>query len=161
LVASTWPVLSNLSFRFCSGHHAGENFRRDHVPELGPTIYVTNGVRVHIEFVIANRYVDMIYFDRGAGMSSVSNVQGYGFVRTLLSIDSDPDSDPVGSPCTLQSLSSTLRLTIVPCQQNLHPIAEQGRLITVEMAADVLSFRNIRYSINAGPNGMGDRCVSS
>ena len=50
------------------------------MPAIGPTIYVTNGVRVRIEFVIANRYVDCIYFDRGAGMSSVSNVQGYGFV---------------------------------------------------------------------------------
>jgi hypothetical protein len=37
------------------------------------------------------------------------------------------------------------------------PVAPQGRLITVEMAADVLSFRNIRYTPNAGPNGLGDR----
>jgi hypothetical protein len=54
------------------------------VPAIGPTIYVTNGVRVRIEFVIVNRYVDCIYFDRGAGMSSVSNVQGYGFVSAPL-----------------------------------------------------------------------------
>ena len=88
---------------------ARAGFRKDHVPAIGPTIYVTNGVRVHIEFVIASGFVDGIYFAQGGGQSSVSNVQGYGF----------------------------------------------GALVTVEQAADVFSFRNIRYSVNAGPNPLG------
>jgi hypothetical protein len=79
------------------------------VPAIGPTIYVTHGVRVHIDFVIASGFVDMVYFAQGGGQSSVSNIQGYGF----------------------------------------------GALVTVEQAADVFSFRNIRYSINAGPNPLG------
>lgn len=88
---------------------ARAGFRKDHVPAIGPTIYVTHGVRVHIEFVIASGFVDGIYFAQGGGQSSVSNVQGYGF----------------------------------------------GALVTVEQAADVFSFRNIRYSVNAGPNPLG------
>eukprot|EP01048_Picozoa_sp_COSAG05_P032515 COSAG05_NODE_12508_length_465_cov_1.043716_1_plen_59_part_10 len=38
---------------------ARTNFRADHVPAIGPAIYVTSGVRVHIEFVIASGFVDM------------------------------------------------------------------------------------------------------
>ena len=111
-----WPTDAEFAtpgspYYYPSFEAARENFRRDHVPAIGPTIYVTRGTRVHIEFVIASRFVDMVYFDKGCGMSSVSNVQGYGY----------------------------------------------GRLITVEEAADVLSFRNIRYSVNAGPNGLGNQ----
>eukprot|EP01050_Picozoa_sp_SAG11_P049081 SAG11_NODE_26620_length_343_cov_0.581967_1_plen_52_part_10 len=45
------------------------------VPAIGPAIYVTNGVRVHIGFVAASGFVDMIYFASG-GMSSVTDVHG-------------------------------------------------------------------------------------
>ena len=91
---------------------ARENFRRDHVPAVGPAIFIKNGVRVHVENVIASGYVDFIYFSgAGHGQSSVTSVQGWGY----------------------------------------------GRFVTVEQASDVLSFSNWRYSVNAGPNPLGQR----
>lgn len=38
-------------FYYPSFEAARAGFRSDHVPAIGPTIYVTHGVRVHIEFV--------------------------------------------------------------------------------------------------------------
>jgi len=85
-------------------------FLVDHVPAIGPAIYITNGVRVRVKDVIASGFVDFIYFGgNGHGQGSISNVQGWGY----------------------------------------------GRLVTVEMAEDVLSFENLRYTVNAGPHCLG------
>ena len=66
-----WPTDAEFAdpkspYYYPSFSAAREGFRRDHVPAVGPTIYVTTGLRVHIEFVVASRYVDMIYFAAGA-----------------------------------------------------------------------------------------------
>jgi hypothetical protein len=58
------------------------HFIADHVPAIGPTFYITNGVRVRIEDVISSGFVDFIYYGgRGHGQGSVRNIQGWGYGR--------------------------------------------------------------------------------
>ena len=75
-----WPTDAQFAdtaspYHYPSFAAARAGFRRDHVPAVGPAIYVTRGVRVRIEFVVASRYADFVYFAPGAGQSSVSDVQ--------------------------------------------------------------------------------------
>eukprot|EP00038_Savillea_parva_P008071 m.174513 g.174513 ORF g.174513 m.174513 type:complete len:589 (-) comp13840_c0_seq1:78-1844(-) len=88
---------------------AQAKFYTDHVPHIGPTIFIEAGTRVVVEDVVASGYRDLVYFAPGAGQSHVRRVHGWGY----------------------------------------------GAMVTVSMAADVLSFDTLRYVINAGPHCVG------
>ena len=73
---------SKSKFYYPDPPSAIKKFITDHIPPIGPTIYITNGVRVNIDHVIASGFRDFIYYGgSGHGQGSVSNIQGWGYGR--------------------------------------------------------------------------------
>jgi hypothetical protein len=71
-------------FYYRNHDDAIRNFYADHVPKIGPTIYIEFGIRVFIEDVIAFGFSDFIYYSGKAnGQGSVRNVQGWGYGRFI------------------------------------------------------------------------------
>lgn len=69
-------------FYYKTQDDAIKNFYADHVPKIGPTIYVEYGIRVFVQDVIAFGFSDFLYYaGRSHGQGSVRNIQGWGYGR--------------------------------------------------------------------------------
>ncbi len=76
-------------FYYSSFEKARKMFFDDHLPKIGPTIYVVSGTRFIVEDVIASGFRDFIYCKSG-GQSHIRRVHGWGY-GTFIAVESAHD----------------------------------------------------------------------
>eukprot|EP00937_MAST-01D_sp_MAST-1D-sp2_P002641 g2641.t1 len=79
------------AYAYASFDDARRRFVAEHVPPVGPAIYVTSGVRVEIADVVGALFTWLVYFGgTGHGQSHVRRVQGWGY-NALVTVEAATD----------------------------------------------------------------------